>query len=216
MWDAVRYSLWAPFYDGVLSWAGFDRWRHAAVGHLGLRAGARVLIVGAGTGLDLDHLPRNINVTAIDVTPAMLARLRRRAGRLGLVVDCRVMDARRLQFADGSFDAAILHLILSVMPEPSRGVREVARVLVPGGRISVFDKFLGDTERASLPRRAVNLLSRVLATDINRRLGELVASSGLSVERNEPAGFGGRYRVITLRKPDPHAASGLGAGHPPM
>jgi phosphatidylethanolamine/phosphatidyl-N-methylethanolamine N-methyltransferase len=82
-----------------------------------------VLIVGAGTGLDLDYVPEGVEITAIDVTPAMLRRLTRRAARTGRCVSVRVMDARHLTFPDESFDAVILHLILAVMPQPELGLK---------------------------------------------------------------------------------------------
>jgi ubiquinone/menaquinone biosynthesis C-methylase UbiE len=96
------------------------------------------LIVGAGTGLDLDFLPSNVHVTAIDVTPAMLKHLERRAAGMGRSVTARIMDARQLAFPDSSFDAVVMHLILAVMPEPERGLREAVRVLKPSGRIAVL------------------------------------------------------------------------------
>jgi ubiquinone/menaquinone biosynthesis C-methylase UbiE len=156
------------------------------------------LIVGAGTGLDLDFLPSNVHVTAIDITPAMLKQLERRAASAGRSVTTRVMDARHLTFPDSSFDAVIMHLILAVMPEPERGVREAVRVLKPGGQIAIFDKFLRDQERPSLKRRLLNVLAKPLFSDLNRRLGPLLADTPLSIERDEPAAFGGTYRVVTL------------------
>jgi ubiquinone/menaquinone biosynthesis C-methylase UbiE len=203
MWNRIRYTLWAPFYDSLVARVGFDSLRRQSIERLGLRPGDRVLIVGAGTGQDLPHLPTGVEITAIDVTPAMLARLSRRASQLGLSVTAQVMDARRLQFEDSRFDAIILHLILAVMPEPERGLAEAIRVLRPGGRIAVFDKFLGDEQKASVPRRLLNLVMKPLCTDMNRRFGPLVRPTGLIVERDEPAAFGGMYRLITLRKPDP-------------
>ncbi|HET9264239.1 MAG TPA: methyltransferase domain-containing protein [Vicinamibacterales bacterium] len=202
MWNRIRYTLWAPFYDPFVAAVGFDALRRQSIDHLRLRAGDRVLISGAGTGQDLPHLPAGVEVTAIDVTPAMLARLKRRASDLGLTVDARVMDARRLEFEDARFDAIILHLILAVMPEPDRGLAEAIRVLRPGGRIAVFDKFLGDEQEPSIGRRLLNLMMKPLCTDMNRRFGPLVRPTGLIVERDEPAAFGGMYRLITLRKPD--------------
>jgi ubiquinone/menaquinone biosynthesis C-methylase UbiE len=85
-----------------------------------LPAPASDLIVGAGTGLDLEFLPPGVHVTAIDVTPAMLKQLERRAARTGGSVTARVMDARHLAFPDSSFGAVVMHLILAVMPEPER------------------------------------------------------------------------------------------------
>jgi ubiquinone/menaquinone biosynthesis C-methylase UbiE len=200
-WNRIRYTVWAPIYDVIVALARFEAARRRSIDRLGLRDGDRVLIVGAGTGQDLALLPPAVDVTAIDVTPAMLARLEARAGRLGRGVEARVADARALPFPDGSFDAAVLHLILAVMPEPERGLSEAARVLRPGGRIAVFDKFLDDGEQASLARRLMNAVARPLFSDINRRLGPLLEGTGLAIEHVEPAGFAGMYRVLTLQKP---------------
>jgi ubiquinone/menaquinone biosynthesis C-methylase UbiE len=119
--------------------AGFDTARRLSIDRLRLGSGDRVLIVGAGTGLDLDFLPSNVHVTAIDVTPAMLKHLERRAAGTGRPVTVRIMDARRLAFPDPSFDAVVMHLILAVMPEPERGVREAVRVLKPTSLESCSD-----------------------------------------------------------------------------
>jgi ubiquinone/menaquinone biosynthesis C-methylase UbiE len=198
MWNRLRYTIWAPAYDAIAGAAGFDTARRLSIDRLRLAPGQRVLIVGAGTGLDLDFLASNVDLTAIDVTPAMLKHLERRAARAGRSVTTRVMDARQLEFADSSFDAVVMHLILAVMPQPERGLREALRVLKPGGRIAVFDKFLRDEERPSLKRRLLNALAKPLFSDLNRRLGPLIAGTPLVIEHDEPVAFGGTYRVVTL------------------
>lgn len=200
-WNRIRYTVWAPIYDALAEAANFGGARRRSIERLRLEPGQRVLIQGAGTGLDLEQLPAGVAVTAIDITPAMLARLERRAARLGLAVETHVMDARQLAFADETFDAVVLHLVLAVMPEPGRGLREAERVLKTGGRVAVFDKFLRDDESPSLKRRLLNLVSRPLFTDVNRRLGPLVAGTHLVLEHDEPAAFAGWYRIATLRKP---------------
>jgi ubiquinone/menaquinone biosynthesis C-methylase UbiE len=200
-WNSLRYTLWAPWYDALVAAVGFQNARRESIERLHLAAGQRVLIVGAGTGLDLELLPHGVNVTAIDITEAMLDRLRGRAERLKLDVQVHIMDARRLDFADQTFDAVVMHLILAVMPEPALGLREAERVLVPGGRIAVFDKFLRDQQRASLLRRLGNLVIKPLFTDLNRRFGPLVAQTRLEVEHDTPVAFGGMFRVVTLVKP---------------
>ena len=202
MWNRLRYTLWAPAYDAIARAAGFDAARRLSIDRLQLEPGDRVLIVGAGTGLDLEFLPATADVTAIDVTPAMLSQLERRAADARRTVTARILDARQLPFPDASFDAVVMHLILAVMPEPARGLREAVRVLKPGGRISVFDKFLRDDERPSLKRRLLNAIAKPLFSDLNRRLGPLIAGTGLVVEQDEPVAFGGTYRVVTLTKPD--------------
>jgi phosphatidylethanolamine/phosphatidyl-N-methylethanolamine N-methyltransferase len=210
-WNRLRYTVWAPAYDAIARLAGFDAARRLSIGRLRLAASDRVLIVGAGTGLDLDFLPPNVHVTAIDVTPAMLKYLERRAAGAGRSVTTRIMDARQLAFPDSSFDAVVMHLILAVMPQPERGLREAVRVLKPGGRIAVFDKFLRDEERPSLNRRLLNALAKPLFSDLNRRLGPLLAGTPLVIEHDDPVAFGGTYRVVTLMKVDRGSQSAGGA-----
>src|SRR5918992_209887 len=88
--------------------AGFDTARRLSIDRLRLASGDHVLIVGAGTGLDLDFLSSNVRVTAIDVTPAMLKHLERRAAGSGRSVIASIMDARPLAFPDSSFDAVLI------------------------------------------------------------------------------------------------------------
>lgn len=195
-WNRIRYTLWAPAYDLV---ARFGRQRRRSIALLQLQPGERVLLVGAGTGADLPLIPEGVSVLATDLTPAMLAKAEPRV-RPG--IELRVMDGQALDLPDESFDAVILHLILAVIPDPAACLREAARVLKRGGRIAVFDKFLPDGASPSLPRRIANVASGALFTEINRRMGDILKSSGapLRIEHDEPALVGGMFRVIVLRK----------------
>lgn len=197
-WNRIRYTLWAPFYDVAVR---FRRQRQRSVGLLDLRPGERVLVVGAGTGADLPWIPAGVEVVAIDLTPAMVERVRRRAAERDRPVDARVGNAQDLEFPDASFDALILHLILAVVPDPVAAIREAERVLRPGGRAAVFDKWAPDGQRVSLLRRVLNLVANLLATDVTRQLGPLLAHTGLRVERREPAALGAAFQIALLRKP---------------
>lgn len=195
-WNRLRYTLYAPFYDLVARRLG--RGRRRALELLDVREVERVLLVGCGTGLDLELLPRGANVTAVDLTPAMVEKTLSRAASLGMRVDARVMDAAKLDFPDASFDCVVLHLILAVVPDPYATAREAARVLRPGGRASIFDKFLPDAGRASLVRRAANVLTNAFATNINRRLGDILAGTPFKMATDEPSVFGGAFRVVIV------------------
>jgi phosphatidylethanolamine/phosphatidyl-N-methylethanolamine N-methyltransferase len=197
-WNRVRYTLLAPLYDRV---AGFRPQRRRSFELLAPRTGERILIDGCGTGADLAFLPAGVQVVATDLTPAMVERTRQRARSLGRDVDARVMDAQALDLPDAWFDAVVLHLILAVVPDPAAAVREAERVLRPGGRAVVFDKWVPEGRRPSLLRRAANLVASAAATDITRRLGDVLAGTSFVVEHREPAGAGGFFSIALLRKP---------------
>lgn len=195
----VLYSLYAPFYD-VLVARATRRARGRAIGFLAPVAGERLLIAGAGTGLDLEALPRGLRVAAFDASRAMVRRTGARAERLGLRVARARADAQALPFADGAFDIVLLHLILAVVPEPERCLREAVRVLAPGGRISIFGKFLRGDAPPSAMRRAAGAVTRGLATDINLRLAPLLDAAGLVALRDEPVLLGGFFRAVLARR----------------
>lgn len=193
-----RYSLYAPVYDRLAS--VFTATRRRALENLALQPGERVLIVGCGTGLDLEFIAPGVAVCGIDVSPGMLRRARRRARRLGLTPDLRLGDARELPWPEASFDVVILHFILAVAPDPERIARESARVLRPGGRLSILDKFVAAGRRPSLLRRLANLFTHLLFSDINRQLEPLLAAADLQPISDEVVGAGGFYRLVRARK----------------
>jgi ubiquinone/menaquinone biosynthesis C-methylase UbiE len=193
-WLRFRYTIWAPHYDRITK---LHPQRRRSIELLALKPGERVVVVGCGTGSDLPLLPPFVEVLAGDLTPAMLRQARAHA-RPG--IEYRVLDALALDLPDDTFDAAILHMVLEVVPDPARCLSETARVLKPGGRVAVFDKFLADDDRPGLLRRAGLWLLDLVFTSTNRRMGEVLAASGalLAVEHDEPSV--GSYRHVILRK----------------
>jgi len=193
-WLRFRYSFWAPHYDRVTK---FPDERRRSIELLGLRPGERLVVIGCGTGADLPLIPSGIEVLAVDLTPAMLRQAMAHA-RPG--IELRVMDGMALDLPDGSFDAAILHMVLEVIPDPARCLAEAARVLRVGGRLAVFDKFLPEGERPGPLRRAGLALLDFVFTSTNRRMGEILARSGapFAVERDDPSV--GSYRHLILRR----------------
>jgi ubiquinone/menaquinone biosynthesis C-methylase UbiE len=198
-WNRIVYRLWAPFYDGVLERL-FRDGRRRAMEVVGLRPGERVCIVGIGTGLDLTHLREGVDCVGLDLSDAMLAQARRKLPVPGCDVDLRIGDAQALPLDDAAFDAVVLNLILSVVPDPNRCMAEAVRVLRPGGRIVVFDKFLPEGSEASGGRRLANAVTMLLGTDINRRLSDITSGLSCEIVRDEPSILGGMYRVILLRR----------------
>ena len=190
------YTLVAPFYDAFLTAAT----RGARKRSLAALAGGQprdVLLLGVGTGLDLPHLPPQHRYVGLDLTAAMLMRARRRAA--GLHFAALRGDAQRLPFRDASFDVAVLHLILAVVPAPTLCLAEAARVLKPGGLLLVFDKFLRRGEAGW--KRLLNPLTRHVATRLDVVFEDVLdAVGGLKLTANEAALASGWFRLIRLRK----------------
>ncbi|MEV5437662.1 class I SAM-dependent methyltransferase [Streptomyces sp. NPDC052682] len=112
----------------------------AAVAELGLRAGDRVLDAGCGTGRALPPLRAAVGpsgvVVGVDLTPAMLEQAvragRDRAGRLLLA------DVTALPLRSESLDAVFGAGLVSHLPDPAENLRELARVVRPGGVLALF------------------------------------------------------------------------------
>ncbi|RQP05916.1 class I SAM-dependent methyltransferase (plasmid) [Paracoccus sp. MA] len=150
------YSRWAPIYDrtfGAVTHMG----RRRAVDYINRRGGS-VLEVGVGTGLSLEHYGPQMQVTGIDFSQDMLDKAIAKVQRLGLkqVHALRQMDARKLDFPDGSFDTVTAMHVLSVVPEPEKVMAEIARVCRPGGKVVITNHFARE-------RGALAALERVFA-----------------------------------------------------
>ena len=196
--NKIRYTLYAPIYD----WAAkiLESSREKAIRQLAVKATDKVLIVGAGTGMDLNYLPKGCTITATDITPAMVHQITIRNKSLGHRLNAMVMDGQQLALPDESFDVVILHLILAVIPDPVKTIKEAERVLKRGGKISVFDKFVPANREPSLQRKFFNLFTNFFFSNITRSFEKIVAHTRLKVVSDQPADLGGLFRIILLRK----------------
>ncbi|GHF05729.1 class I SAM-dependent methyltransferase [Pseudolysinimonas yzui] len=128
---AARYDrAMAPLERGLL--AGSREW-------IAERAHGRILEVAIGTGRSLEFYPSDVELTGVDLSPAMLRRARHRATELGLKPAFKVADVEHLPYDDGSFDTVVCALGLCSIPRPDAAVREMARVLKPGGTLLLLD-----------------------------------------------------------------------------
>jgi phosphatidylethanolamine/phosphatidyl-N-methylethanolamine N-methyltransferase len=189
------YALFAPAYDLLLRAvsAGARRRSLAQLPSLGAQ---RVLLAGVGTGLDVPYLPANNDYVGIDLTHAMLARVPASPAPLALVRG----NVMRLPFADESFDCAVMHLIVAVVPEPARCLAEATRVLKRGGLLLVLDKFLRPGQAAPL-RRALSPLASAIATRLDVVWEDLLAAvPQIAVQSDEPVLARGWFRLIRAIK----------------
>lgn len=197
-WNKIRYTLYTPGYDSIAGY--FRESRTKSIDSLDLKPSDKVLIVGAGTGLDLESIQTDCDIIATDITPSMIARIKKRNIKLKRNVDAIVMDGQALRYDDNSFDKIILHLILAVIPNPVACIKEAERVLKSGGYIVVFDKFVRKDTEVSFIRRFLNLLTNFIFSDITRDFESIVNKTGLMVISDIDADFNGNFRLIKMTK----------------
>lgn len=103
----------------------------------GVRSGMKVLDVGCGTGVvALTAARAGAHAVGVDLTPKLIERARENTGIMGLEAEWHVGDAEALPFADAEFDAVVSQFGHMFAPRPDLAVREMLRVLKPGGTIA--------------------------------------------------------------------------------
>lgn len=126
------YAGTYDLFNGPAERAGLREQRHDLL----TQATGATIEIGAGTGLNLPHYPPAVTRLAlIEPDPHMSRRLRRRAARSGRDAEIGSATADRLPFPDASFDTAVVTFTLCSVPDVQVALREITRVLAPGGRL---------------------------------------------------------------------------------
>jgi phosphatidylethanolamine/phosphatidyl-N-methylethanolamine N-methyltransferase len=177
-----KYRVLSSIYDWFARNPLLERPRKRQFELADIQPGHRVLIVGVGTGLDLEHTPAGAEVTGIDLSVDMLRRAELKAGDRNCSL--RQMNAEQLDFDDHSFDVIIMNCVLSVVADPAKALSEAARVLAPSGRIWILGRFY---ESAPGPaRRALSwVLTAIGGAELTRSLTSMIGSTSLRTARRE-------------------------------
>jgi ubiquinone/menaquinone biosynthesis C-methylase UbiE len=189
---AARYDrAMAPLERGLL--AGSREW-------VGERAHGRVLEVAIGTGRSLEFYGPDVKLTGVDLSPAMLRRARRRARELNLTTTLRVGDVEQLPFDDASFDTVVCALGLCSIPRPDVAVREMARVLAPGGSLLLLDHIGSSWPPVWAAQWLVERITILTAGEhLTRRQLPVVLAAGLDVAETERLKAGTIERIRAAR-----------------
>jgi ubiquinone/menaquinone biosynthesis C-methylase UbiE len=197
------YTLLAPVYDSLVS-GPLDFYRAKSLARIKDSADKKILINGIGSGLDIPHLSDDASYIGTDITPAMLERAKKRAAlhntESSLDISFQLADSQDLPFDDDSFDIIVMHLILAVVPNPVLALQEANRVLKPGGKIFILDKFIRPGQLA-LIRRLLSTFIRHVATRTDVVFEDVLKTCPqLDVINDEPALAKGWFRLIELNK----------------
>ena len=193
-WDAA-----AAGYDFINSRGPDKRWGPYKREFYAPMAG-KVLFLAVGTGLDIHFFPPGRDMVALDISPAMLKKAQPRARAYEGTIELLEMDVQELAFDRETFDQVFTSCTFCSVPDPVQGLRELHRVLKPGGELRMFEH----TGSRWFP---FNVMLHVM-NPVSRRLGpEVIRDTAANVEK---AGFALReirnlyldvVKTIVARKP---------------
>jgi phosphatidylethanolamine/phosphatidyl-N-methylethanolamine N-methyltransferase len=199
--DAVRaaYRRQAAFYDlafGAVSAAARTR----VIAAVNALPGAEVLEVGVGTGLALPRYAAAKRITGIDLSADMLARARDRVAARGLanVRDLLVLDAEDTGLAAASFDIAVAMFVASVVPHPARLVRELRRLVRPGGHIVFINHFSAAGGVRLAVEQAMRPLAHTLGWHPDFPIAALLGPADMAAATIRPMPPFGLFTLVVL------------------
>jgi ubiquinone/menaquinone biosynthesis C-methylase UbiE len=192
-----RYQRISAIYDRMegLMERRFRPWREKI---WQFAHGPRILEVGVGTGKNIGFWPKETKVTAIDLTPGMLDIARERAKKLERAGDDLFLaDVQHLHFPSRIFDTAIATFVFCSVPDPVQGLREMGRVVRPGGQILLLEHVridhpvIGPMMDALAP-----LVVSLNGANINRRTVTNVRLAGLKIDQVLDLDKMGMFKLI--------------------
>ena len=178
-------DLWAASFDIAMrplerqSFRAYRRW-------VVPKAKGALLEVGTGTGANIPFLRCDAlsEIVLSDITlhhEALLTRLEKRC-----IIDAELVEtpAEELPFPEGRFDTALATLVFCSVADQLKGLREIWRVLKPGGAFLFLEHVLPQKNHLSVPMKAINPLWRMAAGGCNltRRTSESIESAGFTIE----------------------------------
>jgi ubiquinone/menaquinone biosynthesis C-methylase UbiE len=171
------------------------------------QASGTVLEVAIGTGRNLPFYPAQVQITGIDLSPAMLAIAHTRADELNRLVELAEGDAHNLPYPGDSFDTVVCTFSLCNITDERQAIAEMYRVLRPGGRLILTDHVASPSPILLAGQRLFEKLTFRLAGDHQtRRPLPIVVETGFTLEHQQ------RYKKgiverLTARKPATATAS---------
>ena len=179
---SLRSRLFAATYDRMSARtekAGLATHRELLLA----AAGGRVLEIGGGTGANLQYYGRGVEaLTLTEPEEPMLKRLERRARDEAPNATVLRAPAEDLPFEDASFDTAVSTLVLCGVDDQPRALRELRRVLRPGGRLLFIEHVRsGDADEARFQDRMNGLNRFVVGCDCNRSTLDSIRAAGFQV-----------------------------------
>lgn len=201
--NARRRRAWntqAARYDKQIGW-----WERRLLGQdnrawVSERASGDVLEVAIGTGLNIPFYAADPQVTGIDLSPAMLDIARKRAVDADRNVNLREGDAHRLPFEDESFDTVVCTFSLCNIPDLHQALKEMRRVLRPGGRLALVDHIGSSVTPIRWLQKGIEVISvRIDGDRMTRRPADVVEQLGFEIVERDRFRWGIVERLVAVK-----------------
>ena len=183
MADAVTQAKWdklAPRFDTMASAGAEKRWGPFKSTLFSEMEG-KVLFLALGTGLDIPHFPKGLNITALDISPVMIEHAQERIADYDGTIETHVMDVHDMPFPDDSFDMVVTSCTFCSVPRPIEGLKALHRVLKPGGKLLMFEHTGSRWYPFRYMMNLMTLITRKLGPDMNRPTVANVRAAGYRV-----------------------------------
>jgi phosphatidylethanolamine/phosphatidyl-N-methylethanolamine N-methyltransferase len=168
--------------------------------------GERVLEVGVGTGLCLPLYPPDCDITAIDVSQAMLEKATARVKEHGLTnVKLLKMDAGEMDFPDSSFDTVIAAYVVTAVPDYRKLMKEMIRVSRVGGRLILLNHFTQEHPIIAAVEKAISPICTRIGFRTDLSVDEVIDGWPLIKERDQRVKPLGMWHIVecTNNKQEP-------------
>jgi ubiquinone/menaquinone biosynthesis C-methylase UbiE len=176
----AKWDKLAPRFDTMASLGAEKRWKPFKT-RLFSHMQGKILFLALGTGLDIPAWPKGQHITAIDISPGMLAEAQDRIAAYDGELTAQVMDVHEMPFAEGSFDQVYTSCTFCSVPDPVAGLKALYRVLKPGGELFMFEH----TGSKHYPFRGMmnfmTILSEKVGPSMNRDTVSNVRAAGFEI-----------------------------------
>ncbi len=183
--DLANQEKWnraSRSFDFMASNGAERRWRPAKLEFfMRMKADAEILFIGLGTGLDICCFPPGRKITAIDISPKMLAKAETRIAGYTGQLSVQIMDVHDMNFPDNHFDQVFTSCTFCSVPQPVEGLRALYKVLKPGGELHMFEHTGSKIFPFGLMMDFMNMLASRAGPELNRDTVANVREAGFSI-----------------------------------